>query len=459
MARAGFQVIEIGDLYETDIIGVSFIGAPLHSITAKECVDRFFDTCVVVATYLESSCYTFRLEKPFRSDSNALQPRSEPPLSVSELVRVQEETLGGLLCINILIRCEILGVPVALEAADNSRFWQAVSTQCAGFDVGIFALCMIGGAHSKRILLVGRRLPGILAASGRCDALHARTHKRQSPRKMLSRWPWSCLLLFTTKSLMLLAASLVVHSIRICRVAHQFDMQSSITQAALRLPRGAKDIPMLPEYLQIIVTEVSGERAAALLAYIRKNPSGECVPHGATLLRLLDHRSNISRAPILALIRMHVSSLLSAGSNDMMYIQRWHRARYGRVLVGSEFANPFNINQSTDINMCLYQIRRYQWSRRDFPQCLGVVAGKRISPCHGEILIDEFIKFFKYAHGPYTAVWSVPWTTTSFVEYSVLVCHQRSHLRTTHPSRVRREMENTYFCAPPGRSVTPRCPQ
>ena len=220
MARAGFQVIEIGDLYETDIIGVSFIGAPLHSITAKECVDRIFDTCVVVATYLESSCYTFRLEKPFRSDSNALQPRSEPPLSVRELVRVQEETLGGLLCINILIRCEILGVPVALEAADNSRFWQAVSTQCAGFDVGIFALCMIGGAHSKRIRLVGRRLPGILPASGRCDALHARTHKRQSPRKMLSRWPWSCLLLFTTKSLMLLAASLVVHSIRICRVAH-----------------------------------------------------------------------------------------------------------------------------------------------------------------------------------------------------------------------------------------------
>ena len=66
-------------------------------------VGRIFDTCVVVAAYLKRSCYTFRRQKPFRSDSNALQPRSEPPLSGRELVRVQEETLGGTLCINIFL--------------------------------------------------------------------------------------------------------------------------------------------------------------------------------------------------------------------------------------------------------------------------------------------------------------------------------------------------------------------
>ena len=84
---------------------------------------------------------------------------------------------------------------------------------------------------------------------------------------------------------------------------------------------------MLPEYLQIITTEVSGERAAALLAYIRKNPSGEDVPHGATLLRLFDQRSNISRSPILAPIRTHVSSFSNEVYSDMIYIGRWHRVR------------------------------------------------------------------------------------------------------------------------------------
>ena len=105
-------------------------------------------------THFEPSCCTFRRQKPFWSDSNALQPRSEPPLPVREFVRVQEETLGGMLCINILIGCEILGVPFALEAADNSRFWQAFSTQCAGFDVSIVALCITGDAHPKRVRLV-----------------------------------------------------------------------------------------------------------------------------------------------------------------------------------------------------------------------------------------------------------------------------------------------------------------
>ena len=220
---------------------------------------------MVVAAYFKPSCYTFRRQKPFRSDSNALQPRSEPPLSVRELVRVQEETLGGMLCINILIRCEILGVPVALEAPDNSRFWQAFSTQCAGFDVGIFALCMIGGAHPKRIRLVGRRLPGILPASVRCDGLHEHAQKTNSKEDALA-----------------LAMELpspfyneIAHAIgrQLGRALNShfphcapFDMQSSVTQASLRQPRGLKRKPMLPEYSQIITTEVSGERAAALLA-------------------------------------------------------------------------------------------------------------------------------------------------------------------------------------------------
>ena len=56
IARAGLQFIYIGDLHETDITGVSFIEAPLHSITAKESVGRIFDTCVVVAAYLKPNC-------------------------------------------------------------------------------------------------------------------------------------------------------------------------------------------------------------------------------------------------------------------------------------------------------------------------------------------------------------------------------------------------------------------
>ena len=64
---------------------------------------------------------------------------------------------------------------------------------------------------------------------------------------------------------------------------------------------------MFSDDLQIITTEVSGERAAAFLAYIRKNPSGEDVPHRITRLRLVDHKSNTSRSRIHAPTCMHVS--------------------------------------------------------------------------------------------------------------------------------------------------------
>ena len=270
---------------------------------------------------------------------------------------------------------------------------------------------MIGGAHPKRIRLVGRRLPGILPASVRCDGLHE--HAQDKFQGRYSRVGHGVAFSPFYNEI----AHAVGRQLGRALNSHfphcaPFDMQSSVTQAAFRQPRGVKSIPRLSKYLQIITTEVSGERAAALLAYIRKNPSGEDVPHGATLLLLLDHRSNIWRSPILAPIRIHVSSFLNEGYSDMIYMGRWHRARCGRVLVGSKCTNPFKVNKSTDINMCLHQFRRYLWSRRDFPQCLGVLAGKRnachcdlSSPCHVDVFIDEFSKFFKHAHGPYTAVW------------------------------------------------------
>ena len=311
MARAGFQVIYIGDLFETDIIGVSIIGAPLHSITAKECVDRIFDTCVVVATYLESSCYTFRRQKPFCLTVTHSSRGPNHLCLFANGTRARRDS-GRHVVHQHFNRVRILGVPVALEATDNCRFWQAFSTQCAGFDVSIVALCIMGGAHPKRVRLVGSWLPGILPASVRCDGLHVHAQKTKSKEDALA----------LATELLSPFYNEIAHAIgrQLGRALNShfpqcapFDMQCSITQAALRQPRGAKGIPMLPEYLQMITTEVSGELAAALLAYIRKNPSGKGVPHGATLLPLLDHWSNISRAPILAPIRIHVSSFSSEG--------------------------------------------------------------------------------------------------------------------------------------------------
>ena len=74
-----------------------------------------------------------------------------------------------MLYINILIGCEILGVPFALEAADNSRFWQASALlRCEMLTRNAFDLS------------------GILPASVRCDGLHVHAQKTKSKEDALA---------------------------------------------------------------------------------------------------------------------------------------------------------------------------------------------------------------------------------------------------------------------------------
>ena len=83
-------------------------------------------------------------------------------------------------------------------------------------------------------------------------------------------------------------------------------------------------------------------------------------------------------------------------SNDV-YIGRAHRARNGKHLAASIWANPFKFRDCTDLNDCLAKYRSHLMSSPSLLRRLPELSGKRLlchcavgAGCHGDIIRETF---------------------------------------------------------------------
>ena len=173
-------------------------------------------------------------------------------------------------------------------------------------------------------------------------------------------------------------------------------------------PRGLKLRRLLPEYKEILT--VTGEfapsdsRCSMGHQWNDEIVNGTAIPKGATTLRaeFAGAEGSPSGKPHLLAppLRGCIRDVLDTGllDNDV-YIGRAHRSVSGKCLAASIWANPHRLRDCRDIHDCLVRFRSYLLSSRTLLDQLPSLAGKRLlchcalgSPCHGDILIEEFLK-------------------------------------------------------------------
>ena len=205
-------------------------------------------------------------------------------------------------------------------------------------------------------------------------------------------------------------------------------------------PRGSKARRLLPEYKQFLEINgdfvVSDPRCKPGYSWPACSVGQVAVPEGAQTVRVifaggsgtLDGLPEQAPAlPTRACLR--VIGIEGLGSHDV-YIGREHRARTGRLLAASQWANPYKVRDCMDVLDC---VQRFDSHLRASPHLLAQLpdlAGRALichcpvsAPCHADAIIAAFREFCMAASTGATLLVGVFRTPAEFATAAAACSH------------------------------------
>ena len=174
---------------------------------------------------------------------------------------------------------------------------------------------------------------------------------------------------------------------------------------------------------RLLESAASLGRCRACQADTRFGDDIRSVPTLTQYNRCLNHHCPKTR--IRALMRVHVSSLFSSRTNEMLYVGWRHRTRYGRVL-------PNHLHQQLNGHQHASPVQEAPTGTTRCSTVSGVLEKKKrilrailrpFVPVHGDTPSEKFNKLFKHARGPYTAFRRLPHTPSAIVSKAKLLPH------------------------------------
>ena len=386
--------------------------------------------------------------KPLRS---TLHPGGLPTLNHLQQLRVGKANAVYELCAEVAKLCHHRGVPFAIENPQRSLFWHMPCIQglepLEGSGDITFHNCSWGGRRPKRTTLRCFPVKAFEALRKACPGVGPdHTHDPWSTKGIFhaaeeAEYPVTLAAQIAQCAVAAAEATgrWVPHEAKACHTG----AIAAERAAAGRQARGDALPPLIRDFKSIELVPCTGQLPQEVRNNIKVwakdslQIGGRSFPAGSKILQVKESEKVEVPGPAMSPPTRLAFSSLQPGimPPDAIYIGRRYN-RKGWDLAASPWANPHPLKQFRSREACLDAFRRHfaSESMAAVRQSLKHLAGKRlVCPacaldqwCHGDIVIEEFIKMVLQAEEQGAAAVveiGIPFSEEEFVQEALVLEH------------------------------------